>query len=337
MAVHEFYKRFQFNVLYPGETSAIGIARFQPKPGFPTSAIVKILNSSHASSCKEIQITSNLQNKSRYIVQLYCYYQVEHSYVMFLEHCKGGSLHEELKIQGRNWGEDKLVEWFRQMTDAVGAMHKGRFAHRDIKPANIFLTENGEIRLGDFGASCAVREGKKTHYPVGTLNYLPEALKTGTEVQTEGAYLHDIWSLGRTFYEMCMGRYSEELESNANMQSILQTVNANLIARGISGELVGLITRMLSAEIRPMSISEVSDALIRLQTLRNPINPSELPIGATLPQSFLSIRRSVLRCQYSDDHPTDSLQRMSCGHTICKPCLTLRCKDRLSCPICTLT
>jgi serine/threonine protein kinase len=324
---------------YSGDISTIGIAHFGAKRGYPATAIVKILNSKRPDSCKETMTTLSLQNLSRYIVQLYCFYQTTYNYVLFLEHCMGGTMHDRLTM-GANWEEWRLLEWFRQLAEAVATMHTKRYAHRDIKPHNIFLTESDEIRLGDFGEASAVRESL-TKYPRGTPNYIPNPLRADVrnpmQVSKECGYSHDIWSLGRTFYEMCMGRYVQEFEERkGDMRFCLQMVTYNLNAKGISSRLVKLITDMLSVEVIPMEMAQVVEAVARLIAAREPLRPVELTSEETLPLSFSSLKPpKVLRCQYGDQHPKD-LQSLECGHTFCKACLEIKCakQGRYICPLC---
>ena len=338
--IDEFYKRFRFEVTYSGEISTIGIAHFPAKRGYPATAIVKILNTRHPDSSKETMATLSLQNFSRYIVQLYCFYQTTYNYVLFLEHCKGRTMHDRL-ILGANWEERRLLEWFRQLAEAVSAIHKKKYAHRDIKPQNIFLTESDEIRLGDFGEASAVRESQQTTYPRGSPNYIPTPLRANVhnpmKVDKTCGYLHDIWSLGRTFYEMCMGRYVQEFEERqGDMQFCLQMVTYNLNAKGVSSQLVKLITDMLSVEVIPMEIVHVVEAVARLIAAREPLRPVELASEETLPVSFTSLTPpKVLRCQYGDQHPKD-LQSFQCGHTFCKACMEQKCaqQGRYICPLC---
>lgn len=339
--IEDFYKHFQFEMLHTGEISTLGIAHFQPKRGYPETAIVKILSARHPDSCKETMATLSLQNLSTYIVKLYCFYQTSYNYVLFLEHCQGGTMHDRLILGNSYWEERKLLEWFRQLADAISRLHSKRYAHRDIKPLNIFLTNTEEIRLGDFGEACAVRESQQTQYPRGTTNYIPGPLRADEgvvrQVSKSYGYMHDIWSLGRTYYEMCMGKYMPELDARvSDMQSCLQMVTYTLSVRGISGQLAKLITDMLSVELIPMSISQVVEAVARLKAANEPIRPVELVSEETLPVSFTSLKPPrICRCQYGDTHPKDLLA-MQCGHTFCRACLEEKCTKlgKLVCPLC---
>ena len=161
----------------------------------------------------------------------------------------------------------------------------------------------------------------------------------GVVIQVSKAcgYAHDIWSLGRTYYEMCMGKYVQELDNRVgNMQSCLQMVAYSLSVRGISGQLAKLITDMLSVELIPITMSQVVEIIARLIAANESIRPVELTSEETLPVSFTSLRPpTICRCQFGDQHPKDLLA-LQCGHTFCRACLEQRCtkQGKVDCPLC---
>lgn len=291
--IDEFYTHFRFQEMRKSSRSTIGIAYFQSQPNCPATAIVKILTP-HSNSHKEAHVTLCLQDSCRYLLRLYCFYFTSRHYVLFFEHCTGGTVNDKLMQRCGNWKEWKLLEWFRQLVEAVATMHFKHYAHRDINPSNIFFTANEEIRLGDFGETSAVREKLFTHYPVGSPQYAPAPLRVttpgGEQVSKECGYLHDIWSLGRTFYEMCIGSYVAEMNNRVeNMPHLLTMVGYELSVREISGGLARLILDMLSIEVQPMTIFQVQHTLASLQAAYEPLRPLDPPIEVTTP-SFSSNR-----------------------------------------------
>lgn len=84
---------------------------------------------------------------------------------------------------------------------AVNHLHSKKIIHRDIKSLNLFLTESGDIMLGDLGIARAMSEN--THFLkslVGTPFYLSPELCNDKPYNEKS----DIWALGVVLYEMCM-------------------------------------------------------------------------------------------------------------------------------------
>jgi len=99
-----------------------------------------------------------------------------------------------------------LQQLWREMLEAVEAVHAARIVHSDLKPAN-FLLVDGRLKLIDFGIakriSCETTNISRDA-TVGTISYMaPEAVKQGTIKLGRAA---DIWSLGIILYQMAYHR-----------------------------------------------------------------------------------------------------------------------------------
>lgn len=78
---------------------------------------------------------------------------------------------------------------------AIRDVHAAGFAHRDIKPANIFLLDDGDIKIIDFGSACEL--GALDTW-TGTPMYMsPERMAGGARVNTTS----DVWSIGVVAFE----------------------------------------------------------------------------------------------------------------------------------------
>ena len=53
-------------------------------------------------------------------------------------------------------GEQKIVEWARQLLDALAYIHSSGIIHRDVNPKNIMLSNDGPVKLIDFGTAKAL-------------------------------------------------------------------------------------------------------------------------------------------------------------------------------------
>lgn len=103
----------------------------------------------------------------------------------------------------------------QQIAAGVGAIHLQNLVHQDIKPENIFISDQGEVKLGDLGFSISLAETEK---PVqGTPAYLPpEVILT-----SESDFRSDLYSLGLVCYEIVTGENPFAAE---DMQTIFKRI-----------------------------------------------------------------------------------------------------------------
>ena len=101
-----------------------------------------------------------------------------------------------------------------QVAGALDVAHAAGLVHRDIKPANILLSEDGRVKVGDFGIAKAAEESADLTQEgsfIGTAKYLaPE--------QVEGAAVDgrtDLYSLGIVLYEMLCGHVPFEGDTSS--------------------------------------------------------------------------------------------------------------------------
>ena len=136
-------------------------------------------------------------------------------YVCLLtEYCSGGNLNNRLR---QNTEPPRKLIWLQQLAFAITHLHSRcpMIVHRDLKPENVLLTDNGDIKVADFGLArqyAALKElgssGALVSYymnsEVGTRAYFaPEILSNR---YTEQA---DIFSLGVIFYAILERRFLE--------------------------------------------------------------------------------------------------------------------------------
>ena len=124
---------------------------------------------------------------------------------MVTELMGGGDLEGLIsKAPGHQLPMPQLLDITKAVCKALDFAHSQGIVHRDLKPGNIWLTTDGQAKIGDFGLAVALDRSRLTQQTmmVGTVAYLPPEQATGGEVTAKA----DLYSLGCTIYEMIAGR-----------------------------------------------------------------------------------------------------------------------------------
>jgi serine/threonine protein kinase len=127
------------------------------------------------------------------IVNLLHHFETEHHTYLVLEYCPNGDLYEAIRL-GRGPGQtENIRDAMLQLIDAVEYMHSRGVFHRDLKPENIFLSQNGAIKLGDFGL--ATKELASFEAAVGSDRYMaPEQMDPPSSGYSPKQA--DVWAIG---------------------------------------------------------------------------------------------------------------------------------------------
>ncbi len=122
----------------------------------------------------------------------------------------------------------KTVAYARQIARALAAAHDKGVVHRDVKPQNLFVTNDGRLKVLDFGLARLVErvpfdhEATRTRQTsagtvMGTLGYMSPEQVRGQNADSRS----DLFSFGVVLYEMLTGRRAFKAETTADTMSAI--------------------------------------------------------------------------------------------------------------------
>ncbi|KAF2771961.1 hypothetical protein EJ03DRAFT_325196 [Teratosphaeria nubilosa] len=164
-----------------------------------------------ASFRKEVGILQQLKDSNaKNINMIHDAFDLHNQLWIVSDYCTGGSLRTLSRANsGKGFEEQYIIPIARELALAIKSVHDIGVIHRDIKCANVYVTEEGDIQLGDFGIVGEVEDGtaSKRRTIIGTPHYQPLELQAKTLLTAEAYGKEvDIWSYGCTIFEAATGQ-----------------------------------------------------------------------------------------------------------------------------------
>lgn len=142
-----------------------------------------------------------------------------------MEYVDGQNIDEVLKETGA-LPPVRALDIIRQTAVGLRVALQSKIIHRDIKPSNLLLTNEGLVKITDFGLAKAVMgsavELTTTGVVMGTPVYMSPEQSKGVDVD----HRSDIYSLGATFYHLVIGR--APFEADSPIATILKHINEDV-------------------------------------------------------------------------------------------------------------
>jgi serine/threonine protein kinase/Flp pilus assembly protein TadD len=214
---------------------------------------------------QEAQVASALQHDNICVIHAIDE-TAEGQLFICMEYYRGETLKK--KIEQKPLDIERAINIAIQVARGLDKAHKKGIIHRDIKPANVMITEDGVVKIVDFGLAKLAGHTRLTKEgtTVGTVAYMsPEQIK-GTELDLRS----DIWSLGVFLYEMITGQMPFKGDyDQAIIYSILneKPEPTTGVRTGVPIELERIINKAISKipDERYQHADEIAADLMKLQ------------------------------------------------------------------------
>jgi len=189
---------------------------------------------------------------------------------------------------------DEALDIAEDALDALAAAHENGIVHRDLKPENVFLTNDGQVKLLDFGLARmkdAHSERTQTGVTIGTPEFMPPEQAAGRRDAVDAR--SDVWGLGATIFTAITGRYVHDDAQSLHQQLVASATRRSRpirqLAPHVSPQVAAVIDRALELEMndRWPSARDMQAALARARVVRADVftADSKTVPAASLPRS----------------------------------------------------
>ena len=127
-----------------------------------------------------------------------------------MEYVNGKTLKQIIREEGK-LSYEKVLDYGIQIAKALDCAHRNNIIHRDVKPQNILVTNDGVVKVTDFGIAKSPNSETITNTSriMGSAHYFSPEQAKGNYVD----YRSDIYSFGVVLYEVITGRLPFDAES----------------------------------------------------------------------------------------------------------------------------
>jgi serine/threonine-protein kinase len=178
-----------------------------------------------------------------------------------LEYVQGITLRDALRDNGA-LTSDQILQVSKAILSALSQAHSNGIVHRDLKPENVLLSDDGRIKVTDFGLARELSADTDTGSLVGTVAYLaPEVIKRG-KTQTQS----DIYSFGIMLYEMLTGK-QPFIGTDAIQIAMLHTTSRVPSAKELNPNADSELNELMLFSTEPEVLNRPQDAISALTAL----------------------------------------------------------------------
>lgn len=188
-----------------------------------------------------------------------------------LELVQGITLRDAIKEFGA-LGSAQVLQVSKAMLSALAQAHSSGIVHRDLKPENVLLSDDGRIKVTDFGLARELSANTDTGSLVGTVAYLaPEVIRRGkTETPS------DIYSFGIMLFEMLTGEQPFKGD-DAIQIAFMHTSERVASARDLNPKVLAALDELMIWCTEPLPENRPADASVALYEIEKILkaNPAD--------------------------------------------------------------
>ncbi|MHB2018648.1 MAG: serine/threonine-protein kinase [Candidatus Xenobia bacterium] len=244
----------------------------------------------------EAQILSQLQHPG--LPRVYDFFEVDGQHYLVMDFILGETLEARLSRDGRI-SEARVLGWAQQLCEVLHFLHTQDppVVFRDLKPSNIMITEEGRLKLIDFGIAklfdAATGEGTDAiARGMGTPGFAaPEQYTSGTDART------DVYALGATLYTLLTGQTpasSLEVAMGSTTVTPLRVLNPHITERTV---------RAINEMMEPNRMRRTQSVMLAMEGLGfPPVHPASMPALADddhLPEPIVPERPGVVAVAFA--------------------------------------
>ncbi len=209
---------------------------------------------------EEARVLARISEKDNpRIVSIHGFFKANGTAYLVMRYLEGQTLSGLLKSKGGSLPENEAIVILTAMLDGLREIHSAGLIHRDIKPQNVFITNDGGIKLIDFGAARYAQGAQSRGLTqVFTPPYAPSEQYS---LKGDQGPWTDIYAVGVTFYQMLTARLPDDALSRLRDPTF---VGPHAATGGkVSKALDGVIAKAISPEVgdRYRSVDEFFEAL----------------------------------------------------------------------------